>query len=240
MENIVFYKGPSLLTGAPIVAILTGLRRAARNTKTGNMLQTYILRSDMTPNEAIVSGGDDAICGDCSLRSATGAIGRACYVNWWQAPSRVHHALYRHEGVTSPEAGKLARGRYVRVGTYGDPAAIPFIIWRDLLEHVSGWTGYTHQWRTCDRAFRGILMASVDTPAEQLEAVRRGWRTFRARAEHEQVGVGEVRCPASSEMGHALTCRECEMCRGGAVLRPNVTIIAHGPRAKWINLRVVH
>ena len=47
----VLYEGPSLLDGEPIVAILTGLRSSSGNRKTGAMLQTWILRADVSPAE---------------------------------------------------------------------------------------------------------------------------------------------------------------------------------------------
>jgi len=42
----IIYQGPSLLDGFPIVAIAT---YSDRNTKTGKVLQTYIIRSDLSP-----------------------------------------------------------------------------------------------------------------------------------------------------------------------------------------------
>ena len=40
MQNLIIYDGPSVIDGAPIVAILTGLANASRNAGTGDMLQT--------------------------------------------------------------------------------------------------------------------------------------------------------------------------------------------------------
>lgn len=41
----VFYRGPSLLTGDPIVGIATGLEGGSMNAKTGPMVQAWIIRS---------------------------------------------------------------------------------------------------------------------------------------------------------------------------------------------------
>ena len=65
MNKGIIYKGPSLLDGKPIVAIAT---YSDRNTKTGKVLQTYIIRSDISPLEASKTGEDFSICGDCKLR----------------------------------------------------------------------------------------------------------------------------------------------------------------------------
>lgn len=35
----------------------------------------------------------------------------------------------------------------VRLGAYGDPAAVPTRVWAELLRYVKQWTGYTHQWK---------------------------------------------------------------------------------------------
>ena len=66
----------------------------------------------------------------------------------------------------------------VRLGTYGDPAAVPASIWSDLVAYSDGHTGYTHQWRTSP-GLRGLCMASVDSEEEAIEAWALGWRTFR-------------------------------------------------------------
>ena len=43
MSNKIIYKGPSLIDGKPIVVIAIV---QSRNTKTGNMVQTYILNDN--------------------------------------------------------------------------------------------------------------------------------------------------------------------------------------------------
>ena len=51
LNGVVLYEGPSVLDGAPIAVIAT-LKSA--NVKTGDMIQTWIIRSDMHP--PIVTG----------------------------------------------------------------------------------------------------------------------------------------------------------------------------------------
>jgi hypothetical protein len=156
----VFYRGPSLLTGEPIVAILTGLDHPTLNAKTGPVLQTWILRADMAPMDAVRANRDDAICGDCSLRGDAGHD-RRCYVAPWLAPNNIYRVFERddHPDLSWSRARELVRGRSVRLGAYGDPAAVPFEIWNKLLSTAAGWVGYTHQWRRCDRRFKSIVMA---------------------------------------------------------------------------------
>ena len=88
MQHAIIYKGPSLLDGAPIVVIAT---YSNRNTKTGKVVQTYILRSDINPLEASKTGADYSICGSCPMRGEVTtdpkrkiAKGRKCYVNLGQ------------------------------------------------------------------------------------------------------------------------------------------------------------
>lgn len=235
MNGVVFYEGPSVLNGEPIVGIVTGLQLASSNTKTGPMVQAWILRADMNPSAAIKSGADAAICGDCQHRSADGNIGRSCYVTWWLAPMQVFKAFqagsYAKDAAVDLE--ELMLGHYVRVGAYGDPAAIPYRVWLHVLRCASGWVGYTQQWRTCDPMFSRILMASVQSPAEAASAHALGWRTFRTRPWNGIVGDDEVVCPASEEAGHATTCQECQLCRGSLRNAKSVVIKAHGQRAGW-------
>ena len=88
MKSAIIYNGPSLLDGKPIVVIAT---YSNRNTKTGKVVQTYILRSDINPLEASKTGEDFSICGDCTMRGEVTtdparkqAKGRRCYVNLGQ------------------------------------------------------------------------------------------------------------------------------------------------------------
>src|ERR1700686_2282782 len=90
-NGVILYEGPSLLDGAPIVAIATGLNSKSTNRKTGAMVQTYILRANVSPTEAVASGGDKSICGDCRYRGTRGKR-RTCYVNVGQGPNAVYRA----------------------------------------------------------------------------------------------------------------------------------------------------
>lgn len=218
----VIYQGPSLLDGAPIIAVVTS---RSTNAKTGPMLQSWILREDIPPAEAVKSGADYSVCGACVHR------GGSCYVAIHRAPSSVWKTYQRgrYTFAASPEAlTSLGFGHRVRVGSYGDPAAVPARIWEALLSRADGWTGYTHQWRSA-LALQPYTMASVDSEAEREEARALGWRTFRVRARGAARLKGEAACPASEEAGHKLTCAQCLACRGAGP-RGDVTIEVHGTR----------
>jgi hypothetical protein len=230
-NGAVIYEGPSMLDGSPIVAIVTGLAHASANAKTGAMLQTWIMRADVPPVDALKSGADASVCGECPQRPA---LGGACYVLVHNAPRSVWEAWKR--GVyASGEPELLGCGRAVRLGSYGDPAAVPVRVWRDLVSQASLHTGYTHQWRNlCAIDLQALCMASVDSPEEREEAQALGWRTFRvAPAGNGERARGEARCPASAEAGHRVSCETCPIrCAGTALAMPSVVIQAHGSKAR--------
>ncbi len=229
MTGAIVYEGPSLLNGAPIVAIVTGLNGQSHNPKTGPMAQAWILRADMPPMDAKRQNLDDAICGDCVMRG-DGGFGASCYVTVWLGPNQVYRAFRKGSYPTVCDAGRrgLLISRSVRLGAYGDPAAVPWRVWKDLTAQSDGWIGYTHQWATCDRRFRSLLMASVDSEDEQRHAHAAGWRTFRSRGFHDRVLPNEFICPASRESGHRTTCEHCQLCAGTSSPARSVAIIVHG------------
>lgn len=220
----VLWRGASRIDGAPIVAIVT---MGTSNRKTGAMRQTWILREDVAPVDAVKTGADESICGDCPLRGINGK-GRGCYVNVGQAPQAVWKT-YRRGGYPFayyPE--DIGAGAMVRVGAYGDPYAVPAYIWERLLSKAAGNTGYTHQWRQLDAgAYRAFTMASADTATDGETARSFGWRTFRLA---DVPAAGEIVCP--SENG--VQCVDCGLCdgeRAGNV--KSITIPAHGTGARY-------
>jgi len=231
----VIYRGPSLLDGAPIVAIAI---TSSRNEKTGDMVQTFIMRDDVEPHTALKTGQDASVCGDCKHRPA---LGGACYVRTFQGPLSVYRAFHRGNYPTADAAlvAPLVAGRMVRLGTYGDPMAVPAQVWEDLTAQAAGRTGYSHQWRNeavgADQRQRvmRLCMASADSIAEAAIAHASGLRYFRIRTADEPVGKREFACPASEEAGKRKTCADCGACdgsqRGGAKASP--VIVVHGPLA---------
>jgi len=233
-NGAVIYSGPSMLDGAPIVAIVTGLQSASANDKTGGMLQTWILRADVAPTTAVRSGQDASVCGDCKHRPANGG---ACYVTVFQAPLSVFKAYGRGVYPTVADADALSAlgaDRKVRIGSYGDPAAVPAHVWHALISRAEMHTGYTHQWATgAHDDLRAIVMASADTAYERDMARAAGWRTFRVRSADEPLGEREAVCPASSEAGYKTNCATCGACNGaGTGRRGSIAIVVHGAKSK--------
>jgi hypothetical protein len=232
MKSGIIYKGPSRIDGAPIVVLAT---YSNRNTKTGAVVQTYILREDINPLEASKTGADASICGTCPLRGTPTtdptrkqAVGRRCYVNLGQGVLITWRAYHRgvYPDAQSAEArASIGRGRVVRVGTYGDGRAVPDHVWDELLSECSAWTAYTHGegWRP-DLAMQSV--EDIDTARAHWSAGRRTFRIVTGVAEIDT--ANEVLCPASKEAGRRTTCVSCKLCSGTATKSPkSIAIPAH-------------
>lgn len=226
-NGYVIYRGPSLINGKPIVVIAI---TKSSNVKTGNMVQTYILPdNNMLPTYNAKALEDEAVCGDCKHRRGKGG---SCYVNLGQGVTVVTKSYWSG---SYPESLSLASesctGRNVRLGTYGDPAAVPVHVWQSLLRFAKAWTGYTHQWHKSliDPLIMHYCMASVDSDSEFIQAQSMGYRTFRVRAKDQPLLDREFVCPASEEGGKRKLCTECKACDGGIdTHKASPSIIVHG------------
>ena len=226
MQHAIIYNGPSLLDGKPIVVVAT---YSNRNTKTGRVVQTYILCDDINPLEASKTGADYSICGDCVMRGTPTtdparkqAKGRRCYVNLGQGVLIVWRA-YKRGVYQTGSARDMGRGRFVRVGTYGDPGAVPSHVWNELLSEASTWTAYSHQsgWRP------DIAMQSADNYAQAWAHWRAGRRTFRVVTGLDEIdSAHEALCPASKEAGRRVQCTACKLCKGGTAAK-SIAIVEH-------------
>jgi hypothetical protein len=234
-----------MLDGKPIVAIATGLDNQSSNSKTGAMAQVWILRDDIAPMDAAKQGEDKSICGDCPHRGVSEYVspelgwinrGRTCYVTLFHAPRNVWASYKRGiygDLATDDEIELAFEGKDVRLGAYGDPAAMPIAVWRRVLRRARAKTGYTHQWRTCPAEFAEFVMASADSHADAIEARKLGYRLFRVTADTNDKLAGEVRCPASKEAGYKTNCATCVACGGtSAKAKADIVIVVHGSGAK--------
>ena len=236
MSSFVVYKGPSMLPGHEHETIRGVLTRESSNRKTGPMAQLWIVREDVAPHVASKLGTDGAVCGECPQRQS---LGGGCYVTLIQGP----RAMWVGSGGKDADlegacaylvqkASGQSRGAVLRLGAYGDPAALPQEIVEALCFAVGGRvTGYTHQWRepTLEWA-RSWCMASVETKRDAFLARMRGWRTFRVTAGDASVESSEIVCVNESR---GVSCQDCGLC-GGAGQGPAVSIVipAHGALVK--------
>ena len=235
---MLIYKGTSLLDGATsIVAIAIP---GSKNSKTGDMVQTYILLDEVDPLKASKTGADFAICGDCRHRGAPTqdsdrrtAKGRTCYVTLAHGPANVYKSYQagKYQRVVPADVWKVGAGRFVRLGTYGDPAAVPVHIWHKLLSASLGHTAYSHQDKHFDPS---IYMRSADSRSDAYAAAAAGHRSYRVISQRDYksgrdapIDGLEILCPASAEAGRRTTCIDCLLCSGAGVGK-SIAIVAHG------------
>lgn len=227
------YEGPSMIDGRPIVVIVNKLN-GSDNEKTGaDLVQSFVIRSDVAPVEALKTGDDASICGQCVHRPLLARHnGQApCYVNVGRSVRSVYEAYRRgrYTPATPAELRQVLAGRKVRLGTYGDPAAAPVAMWQEITADAAGVVGYSHQWQSVDfdhAAWAPLVMASADSIDEAAQANLFGMRVFRV-----SVGVdkqtGETTCPASAEGGRKATCDRCMLCGGTSKTARDIVIADH-------------
>ena len=229
--GFIMYEGASAIDGADIVVIAT---LKSGNPKTGNMIQVWILCKDLHPVQASLDGADVSICGNCPHRHNTGG---ACYVNTGQAPAQVWKTYKRgrYPIFNSKDHAQYFIGRKVRLGSYGDPAAMPFKVAETMVNMSLGHTGYTHQAarKFFDKRFLALCQVSADTPRQALKFQAMGAKTFRVALEGDALMDGEIECLSDSK---GISCLDCGLCNG---VKQNIAITVHGSRsAKFKSKRV--
>lgn len=233
IRGFILYEGPSAIGDGDVVCIAT---LESANTKTGDMVQIWILPKDRDPLDALHEGYNDSACGQCPLQGTWDndreqMVNRVCYVNIGQAPKQVWHSYqagnyvrYEHK-----QHSFYLRSREIRIGAYGDPAALPTSIVKMLANVGTGWSGYSHQLFWIDqkraKALARWLMCSCHTKAQDLEAKRRGWRTFTAISEGQKPPKGSIECPNQT---HGVQCIDCQLCQGTSKNAKSVFIPSHG------------
>lgn len=221
-ERMIVWEGKSLLNGEDIIVLATGVptkgsRAKSGNTKTGNMIQIAIMVKDVNPTQGLKLGLDVAVCGGCPFKSKVAGGDGSCYTHKNLRRGFAQTGTWKaHERAGSvPFDAERFRGQLVRFGSYGDPMAVPFEVWQQILDVAEDFTGYTHQWPySSDTRYSQFCMASVETQELHDQATALGYRTFWVRTPGTPKPKGLVTCPASAEAGYKTTCEECRMCSG--------------------------
>ena len=232
-KTIILYQGASLINGQPIVALA---QSDSTNSKTGNMIQTFILDASVDPLEASRTGRDSSICGSCPHRGTPNnndkgqATNRTCYVTLAHAPLGKYKAykkgVYGTTTSTLKDIESFGSLQGVRLGTYGDPCAVPNDIWKALINKALYSTAYTH---AAINPMPESIMTSTDNLKQSIDAWSRSERTFRVISHVDQLYKRrEILCPASEEMGKRATCASCKLCGGASVNAKSIAIVAHG------------
>lgn len=236
MSGFVFYRGSSLIDGSPIVGVAVV---SSNNRKTGDVVQTYIIREDMSPLDASKTGADYAICGNCQHRgkptddpAKKQAVERSCYVLLGQGPTIVFKGLKRGIYAVADDSmvRRMVSGKLIRMGSYGDPAAIPMDAWQRVLKHASGHTGYTHNAKY-QPGIESLCMVSADSAGDAMQAKQQGYRSFRVipiADKGKPLLKHEIECPSYK----GVTCSDCRLCNGAGKAK-SIAIVAHGSGAKY-------
>ena len=240
-NTFIIYEGPSMLDGKDIVVLISGFKTRSKNDKTGDMFQTWILVKDIKPSLAAKMGADVSVCGDCprrpvntTLSDSLKAVEKKCYVILDYAPDSIFRAYQagNYEKVTPAQVADMIRNhkrtRKLRIGSYGDPLAVPSEVFKPLIDVAESFTGYTHQVKRANKEWSKYVMASADTKQQALEYQAAGYRTFRVRAEKSTLLPNEIACPASKEAGRKSSCAKCSLCMGTtSKSKKSVAIIEH-------------
>ena len=216
------------LNGKRVMVKFTALKNKTVNSKTGDMVQSWMLPMDWVDAKRI--DDDEAVCGDCphSFRAAD-----TCYLHKGMAfmgllsttKSWPQAFIDQHE---FDQFVHLFSDRLVRFGSFGEPVLMGEDVVSAICSVAKGWTGYTHQWDKPQYQWaKKYFMASADTEEKAQQAQAMGWRTFRVRQKDDSIVKGEVNCPASKESNKKTTCSNCRLCMGTSSKAKSVTIIKH-------------
>ena len=234
-KGYIIDRGLSPIDGQPYVAILT---LKSSNRKTGDMAQVWILCEDINPVEAVQTGKDVTICGNCPHRKQQDGT-RSCYVNVGQGPNSIWKAYKRGAYVDAlasldvwNQMQSNLTGKSIRWGAYGDPSVIDAAIVETINCYASGHTGYTHQWRSeFAQVFKGTFQASCDGFQDYLDATAHGWKTFTVVNKNATIHYAK-QCPATVENSVA-QCQTCKLCDGA---KSDIYVHAHGTGSKYVTV----
>jgi hypothetical protein len=123
------------------------------------------------------------------------------------------------------------------MGSYGDPAAVPYYVWLGLVGLCDGHTGYTHQVdHDCfDLKLLEFCQVSVDTVSQFKKVQDLNCGTFRVVPKGGKLLPTEVMCRNES---HGTTCIDCGLCNGTS--QHKIAIHVHGQREGRFNKKFGH
>lgn len=173
---------------------------------------------------------DGSNCLDCPFSGNQGKGG--CYTHkgmqymGFKSMLRSIRAVEQFTEEKRLEILKMAKGAYVRFGTYGEPSLLGEDLVAEVCSLASSWTGYTHQHaKDWAQPYSKFFMASVHSAEEAHEKTISEWRSF---AVVDAKSNGLVGCPASKEGGFKSNCASCGLCSGTTGKgKKSVQIIQH-------------
>ena len=177
----------------------------SQNSKTGPMAQLWIY-------DATTAAPTEANCGTCELKTSKNAYGHSCYAARLR-PMRtmLERCRNKQPNLWAAVASLRRNCMPLRLGAFGDPAAIPPEYTKALVSAARFSLGYTHDWfNRRSEHLRGVCQASVESDADMRVAHLFAWKTFRVGSGPDMFH-SEVHCPGQL---HKRTCLECQRCDG--------------------------
>lgn len=174
-------------------------------------------------------------------------IERACYVRLEQAPTGIFKAYKagKYKSVTPRYAAGIVARRELRIGAYGDSAALPISSIKPLASAAGLLTNYSHAGAYATGRFNRLAaftMASADSIEQAQTYWNRGFRTFRVTSNYTtrngikrvtDLTSGESQCPKTIDK--KITCIDCGLCDGNRRgLQSNIVAPAHGKGSVYI------
>lgn len=207
------------------------------NPKTGPMIQSWILPTDVSPYLAVKQeNGDEACCGYCPLKPlhVSSLVQKSCYVarRAFQAPNSIWKK-YNNKKIQLREFKNVIKllPKPIRYGSYGDIAMIPQNDFESIHSYICNYlntkthTAYTHQHAHAFAYWtRRYAMASVENIYDARLFRAFGWRTFRIGDNPDQ---DEIWCP---NLTNNIQCIKCGLCNGkknASDNRKSIVIKAH-------------
>ena len=172
----------------------------------------------------------EKVCFDCPFRGYL-----KCYTHKYQQYSGFVSMLKSivrefttldfvpYVGIQTEKILSMAKNRYIRFGTYGEPTLIPLDLVKSMVDASKSHTGYTHQWAK-NLDFAKYFMASTHSEGQSKVAEKMGFRSFIASSKPIS---NAVVCPASKEAGFKSTCEKCGLCSGERKGKKHVVILEH-------------
>ena len=207
------------------------------NTKTGPV-PTLAIGRTREESKASCVGCKHLTNKTCYAQNGTVAMGHNAMVKAYAKDPEPE----RRYSLRRALANRRLSAKMVRLGSIGDPGALPGGYLARVLDVIKGEgldpVGYTHHWRgRPDLA--GLLMASVDTLHEADEAIRAGFRAavvlpwdWKARRFTTPEGHVGIVCPAILKPD-VVTCNTCRLCNG-AKAGPVIGFPDHGPKVRHL------
>lgn len=118
-NGVVLWEGPSKLDGAPIMIVLTGLVDASDNEKTDDMIQSWIMRRDVAPHDAVRTGEDVSVCGGCTQRPVLVRAGATAKYAKDKKTGKMKVAYYQR-----PDGTRVKQGDTCYVLTHNAPLSV--------------------------------------------------------------------------------------------------------------------